>query len=83
VYENTMLDNVFRFLGAVGALNWGLVGLARFNLVRALFGENTFLTRVIYGLVGLAGAWAAYQLFTRVTRPTFEEMVQRRMSEVR
>ena len=42
----------------VGALNWGLVALAEFDLVAALFGmefgETNTLTRVIYGLVGLS-----------------------------
>jgi uncharacterized membrane protein YuzA (DUF378 family) len=47
----------------VGALNWGLVGLARFDLVAALFGmqfgETSALTSVIYGLVGIAGVYRA------------------------
>ena len=42
----------------VGALNWLLVGLFKFNLVDSIFGELSFLSRVIYGLVGLAGLWA-------------------------
>ena len=42
----------------IGALNWLLVGLFKFNLVDAIFGELSFLTRVIYALVGLAGLWA-------------------------
>ena len=42
----------------VGALNWLLVGLFKFNLVDSIFGELSFITRVIYGLVGLAGIWA-------------------------
>ena len=42
-------------LVVIGALNWGLVGLFGFDLVAFLFGEMTFLTRLVYGLVGLAG----------------------------
>ena len=38
----------------IGALNWGLVGLFNFNLVSAIFGDMTFLTRTIYILVGIA-----------------------------
>lgn len=38
----------------VGALNWGLVGLFRFNLVAALFGADSALSRVVYVLVGAA-----------------------------
>jgi uncharacterized protein len=40
----------------VGAVNWGLVGLAQFDLVAALFGgQSAALSRVVYALVGLAG----------------------------
>lgn len=39
----------------IGAINWGLVGLFGFDLVAALFGEMSGLSRVIYTLVGLAG----------------------------
>jgi uncharacterized membrane protein YuzA (DUF378 family) len=39
----------------IGALNWGLVGALQFNLVEAIFGVGSAITRVIYVLVGLAG----------------------------
>ncbi len=39
----------------IGALNWGFVGLLEFDLVAALFGEMTVLTRLIYSLVGITG----------------------------
>lgn len=39
----------------VGALNWGLVGIADFNLVEFLFGEQTLLTRLVYILVLISG----------------------------
>ena len=42
----------------VGALNWLLVGLFEFNLVDSIFGELSLLSRIIYGLVGLAGLWS-------------------------
>jgi uncharacterized membrane protein YuzA (DUF378 family) len=43
-------------LVVVGAVNWGLVGLAQFDLVAALFGgQDAPLSRVVYSLVGLAG----------------------------
>ncbi len=38
----------------IGALNWGLVGLFKFNLVEALFGVDVALVRFIYILVGVA-----------------------------
>lgn len=42
----------------VGALNWLLVGLFEFNLVDAIFGVSSILSRIIYALVGLAGIWS-------------------------
>lgn len=53
-------------LAVVGALNWGLVALARFDLVAEIFGmkfgETNAATRIIYGLVGLAGVVLAIGL---------------------
>ena len=55
------VDVLATVLLVVGALNWGLVGIARFDLVAALagmeFGETSALTSVVYVLVGLAGAY--------------------------
>ncbi|MBU5215040.1 MULTISPECIES: DUF378 domain-containing protein [Heyndrickxia] len=42
-------------LTIIGAINWGLIGFFQFNLVAAIFGDNTILSRIIYGLVGIAG----------------------------
>ena len=39
----------------VGAVNWGLVGLFGFDLVAALFGPASMLSRIVYSLVGAAG----------------------------
>ncbi|KQZ95343.1 hypothetical protein ASD64_18865 [Mesorhizobium sp. Root157] len=41
----------------VGGLNWGLVGLADFDLVAALFGAESALARIVYVVVGLSAAW--------------------------
>ena len=50
----------------VGALNWGLVALAEFDLVAEIFGlefgETNAATRVVYALVGLAGAYCLWAL---------------------
>ena len=55
------LDIVAAALVVVGALNWGLVAVARFDLVAALFGmqfgETSALSVAVYGLVGLAGLY--------------------------
>lgn len=51
------LQKVALVLTIIGAINWGLVGLFDFNLVSAMFGsvDTSVLTRIIYGLVGIAG----------------------------
>lgn len=41
----------------VGGLNWGLVGLLNFDLVAALFGQMSTLSRIVYVLVGLSALW--------------------------
>ena len=38
----------------IGALNWGLIGVFDFDLVAKLFGEMTFLTKLVYDLVGIS-----------------------------
>jgi len=50
----------------IGAINWGLIGAFNFNLVDMLFGENTVLSRIIYGLVGISGLWAL-TFFNRIS----------------
>lgn len=42
-------------IAIIGALNWGLVGIAEFNLVDYLFGAGSVISRIIYCLVGLSG----------------------------
>jgi uncharacterized membrane protein YuzA (DUF378 family) len=44
-------------LAIIGALNWLLVGLFRFNLVSAIFGDMSVLSRIVYVVVGLAGLY--------------------------
>jgi uncharacterized membrane protein YuzA (DUF378 family) len=55
------IDMLAGALVIVGAVNWGLVALAEFDLVATLFGldfgETNALTRVVYGLVGVSGVW--------------------------
>ena len=47
----------------VGGLNWGLVGLFGFDLVAALFGEMSLLSRIVYTLVGASALWQLIPLF--------------------
>ncbi|MDD2181410.1 MAG: DUF378 domain-containing protein [Bacilli bacterium] len=47
------LQKIALTITIIGALNWGLIGLFDFNLVTALFGEATMMTRIVYILVGI------------------------------
>ncbi|MYB45385.1 MAG: DUF378 domain-containing protein [Acidimicrobiia bacterium] len=54
-------------LAAIGAINWGLIGLFGFDLVAAIttagkFGETNVLSRIIYVVVGIAGVLALFTL---------------------
>ena len=57
------VDVLAAVLLIVGGLNWGLVGIARFDLVASIFGmkfgEVSTLSSVVYLLVGLAGLYQA------------------------
>lgn len=55
-------------LVVIGALNWGLIGLFGLDLVATLFGPMSFLSRIIYSLVGLAGIYVAVQIPRYVSR---------------
>jgi uncharacterized membrane protein YuzA (DUF378 family) len=58
-----VLNTVTLILLIVGGLNWGLVGLLNFDLVAALFGEMSPLSRIVYSLVGLSALWQLIPLF--------------------
>lgn len=44
-------------IAIIGAINWGLVGFFKFDLVSFLFGNLTWLSRIVYALVGLSGLY--------------------------
>ena len=59
-----MLDRLSLVLVIIGAINWGLIGLFRFDLVAWLFnGQGSIVSRIIYTLVGVAGLWCISLLF--------------------
>ena len=59
-----ILDKIALILAIIGGLNWGSIGLFRFDLVAALFGGQTsMVSRIIYALVGLAALWCISLLF--------------------
>jgi uncharacterized membrane protein YuzA (DUF378 family) len=55
------LDVTAAILLAVGGANWGLVGIFGFDLVAAIFGEMSPLSRLVYSLVGLSALYQALQ----------------------
>lgn len=60
------MDRVSLVLVIIGAINWGLISLFQFDLVAYLFGgQNALVSRIIYGLVALAGLWCISLLFRR------------------
>lgn len=50
-------DNTALTLVIIGAVNWLLVGIFKFDLVAFLFGDLTFLSRAVYTIVGLCGLY--------------------------
>lgn len=58
------MDSISLILTIIGGINWGLVGIFKFDLVAWLFGGQTAtLSRIIYTLVGLASLWCISLLF--------------------
>lgn len=54
------LDIYVAVLLVIGGLNWGLVGFFGYDLVAAIFGSMSIVSRIIYGIVGIC---AVYQIF--------------------
>ena len=60
------MDTTALLLAIIGAINWGLIGIFKFDLVAWIFGGQTAaFSRVIYALVGLAGLWCISLLFRK------------------
>ena len=59
-----VMDKIMLTLAVIGALNWGCIGIFKFDVVAWLCGGQTStLSRVIFTLVGLAGVWCISLLF--------------------
>lgn len=57
-----MLGKIALILTIVGGINWGLVGVANFNLVNMLLGFAPMLERIVYIVVGLSAIYVAYDM---------------------
>lgn len=60
-----MLGKIALILTIVGGINWGLVGVADFNLVNMLLGFAPMLERIVYIIVGLSAIYAAYDMMQK------------------
>ena len=60
-----MLDMAVLLIGIIGCLNWGLIGIANFNLVNFIFGGIPFLEMIVYLLVGLSGVYL-FSFFSKI-----------------
>ncbi len=59
-----IVDRIALLLTIIGALNWGSIGLFKFDIVAWIFnGTDSMISRIIYTLVGLAGLWCISLLF--------------------
>lgn len=58
-----VIDKIALILIIIGAINWGLVGIFKFNLVDSIFGTMSVISRIIYALVGISGLWGIKLLF--------------------
>ena len=66
--DNRFLNWTCLTLILIGAINWGLIGFFQFDVIAAIFGGmSSWVSRVIYALVGLSGLYALsfYRVFDR------------------
>ncbi|GHV16237.1 DUF378 domain-containing protein [Clostridia bacterium] len=58
------MDTFALILGIIGAINWGIYGIFKVDLIGAIFGGNAAVpARIAYALIGLGGAWCVTLLF--------------------
>lgn len=61
------MDTLALILSIIGSLNWGLVGIFKFDLVAWIFGgQDAVLSRIVYSVIALAGLWCITLLFRRM-----------------
>ena len=68
-----IMDRLALAIAVIGALNWGSIGLFKFDIVAWLFGgQGALVSRIIYTVVALAGIWCISLIFR--ARESFEAM---------
>ena len=69
-----VIDRIALILAIVGGLNWGSIGLFRFDIVAWICqGQDSVIARVIYTLVALAGLWCISLLFRKREASSYSE----------
>ena len=59
-----LMDRIALILNIIGGINWGLIGIFKFDLVAWICGgQDAVIARIIYTLVGLAAVWCISLLF--------------------
>ena len=64
--NNRGFDYFALTIAIIGAINWGLIGFFKFDLVAFLFGNLTVLSRIIYAVVGICGLYLI-RVYGRIT----------------
>ena len=59
----------------IGAINWGLIGIFKFDLVAAIFGDMTFISRIVYALFWISWIWWINPLFSNI------DIIEKRKNE--
>ena len=73
MFKLSVIDKASFLLVLIGALNWGLVGLANFDLVQAIFGSIPLISRIVYILIGAAAINIIVVLFSnKLISPKFK-----------
>lgn len=53
-------------LTVIGALNWGLVGILKFDLVAVIFGEMSLISRIVYSTIGISGVLTLLTVYSNL-----------------
>ena len=64
--NNRGFDYFALTVAIIGAINWGLIGFFKFDLVAFLFGDLTVLSRIVYAIVGICGLYVI-SVYGRIT----------------
>ena len=74
-----MIDKIALILAIVGGLNWGSIGIFKFDIVAWLCGgQGSLVARIIYTLVGLAAVWCISLLFRETDAAVEDDVMMRR-----